>query len=752
MHAKHWGFVAIALTTACGSAGVSDDGFGPGGLPPGGTDGSTEGTAGDETGDGTAGGGDCEDGAACEGGVCVGGACCPGVQACGTVCCAGAEVCSFGACVLPDGACESSDDCAPDYYCEQGLGQDQEPDPGCFGGGTVGGFCLPLPPVCEGDEPPGPGGLPTCVQACDVVPDASDLSTVVHYEVDGPGYTAPVVIQLDDDDCDGLVTERDVPEIVWNMHTGASYSDPTNGRIKAVSIIDGAVVEKLSYDSVLPLSQIAAGDIDGDHSNGNEVVACASSSSVVALRFDGSVKWQAGPSTCGTTASGSDFAISVPNIADLDGDGVPEVITERAILDGATGATEATLSLPAGVTVAVSDVTGDGMLDIVSGGEVYDRNGVLVASMGTAGLRWPAIGDLDGDGVPEIVAVRSGNRTLSVWHVIGGMPEVVRSGLSLDSLPQPACPAGSAGNAGGGGPPTIGDFDGDNTPDVALAAGNAYVVFDGRGVMDPMTAAADTVLWASPTNDCSSAQTGSTLFDFDGNGRVEVVYGDEDLLRIYDGLSGTILSEHPHDTGTINEYPVVADVDADGQADIVAITRETCGNEACGVLRVYGSATGGWVRTRRVWNQYTYHVTNVSDDGTIPAAEVDNWTQPGLNNFRQNKQPGGEFSAGDAAVTMVPACFGGYSLQATVRNLGQAPIPAGATVTFFAGDPPGGEVLGELQTTITLYPAQSQPLVLPLDGPPQTTSVYATVSSNVPECDLDNNASEPADPTCIPAG
>ncbi|NJK32143.1 MAG: VCBS repeat-containing protein, partial [Deltaproteobacteria bacterium] len=236
--------------------------------------------------------------------------------------------------------------------------------------------------------------------------------------------------------------------------------------------------------------------------------------------------------------------------------------------------------------------------------------------------------------------------------------------------------SGAGGNGDGGGPPTIGDFDGDGTADVALAAGNAYVVFDGGDLMNTMIPAADAVLWASATNDCSSAQTGSTLFDFDGNGRVEVVYGDQEQLRIYDGLTGTILAMHPHPTGTINEYPVVADVDADGQADIVAVTRETCGDQACGQLRVYGSATGGWVRTRRVWNQHTYHVTNIEEDGSIPIDEQPNWTTPGLNNFRQNKQPGGEFTASDAAVTLQPACFQGYSLQATVRNLGQAPLPA----------------------------------------------------------------------------
>ncbi len=747
--------VGALLAVGCGGASAGGEGFGSAGPFPGGTDGDSDGaTAGDGESADETGAGDCQDGAACEGGVCVAGDCCLGVQACGTVCCAGSQVCSFGACVEPGGQCETSEECGVDQYCELGLGgAPLEPDPGCAGGQVLGGFCLPRPPRCEGDEAPGPGGLPTCVHACDVEPDSSDLSTVLKHEVEGPGYTAPVVIQLDDDDCDGAVTERDIPEIVWNMHTGANYGDPTNGRIKAVSIVDGEVVEKFTYDTVLPLTQVAAGDVDGDPSNGNEIIACDSDARVVALRFDGTLKWQAGPDTCGAGYPGDSLLLSVPNLADLDEDGIPEVITERAILDGVTGSTEATFSPAINGTVAVSDVDGDGLLDIVSGGQVFDRSGSLIASVGNANLIWPAVGDLDGDGAPEIAAVNFNNRTLGVWRVSGGQAEVIRGSLSLDAPGESSCGygTGAGGNGHGGGPPTIGDFDGDGIADVALAAGNAYVVFDGDGLMDPGVAGPDTVLWASPTNDCSSAQTGSTLFDFDGNGRVEVVYGDQEQLRIYDGLTGATLSEHPHPTGTINEYPVVADVDADGQADIVAITRDTCGDFACGTLRVYGSATGGWVRTRRVWNQHTYHVTNIEEDGSIPRDEPDNWAQPGLNNFRQNKQPGGEFSASDAEVTVQPACFGGYSLLATVRNLGQAPLPPGAVVSFRA-DEPTGEVLGELTTTTTLYPAQSQVLELELDGAPATAAVYATVTSEVSECDLANNTSEPADPTCIPAG
>ncbi len=42
-----------------------------------------------------------------------------------------------------------------------------------------------------------------------------------------------------------------------------------------------------------------------------------------------------------------------------------------------------------------------------------------------------------------------------------------------------------------------------------------------------------------------------------------------------------------------------------------------------------------------------HHITNIAEDGTVPAVEVANWKAPGLNNYRQNVQPQGEFSAPD---------------------------------------------------------------------------------------------------------
>jgi hypothetical protein len=43
-----------------------------------------------------------------------------------------------------------------------------------------------------------------------------------------------------------------------------------------------------------------------------------------------------------------------------------------------------------------------------------------------------------------------------------------------------------------------------------------------------------------------------------------------------------------------------------------------------------------WIQARRIWNQHTYHVTNVREDGTIPQFEHPNWEL--FNTFRTNIQ------------------------------------------------------------------------------------------------------------------
>ena len=51
-------------------------------------------------------------------------------------------------------------------------------------------------------------------------------------------------------------------------------------------------------------------------------------------------------------------------------------------------------------------------------------------------------------------------------------------------------------------------------------------------------------------------------------------------------------------------------------------------------IYVIGDRNDTWVPARQIWNQHSYHVTNVNDDGTIPRFEQNSWQTH--NTYRLN--------------------------------------------------------------------------------------------------------------------
>ena len=144
----------------------------------------------------------------------------------------------------------------------------------------------------------------------------------------------------------------------------------------------------------------------------------------------------------------------------------------------------------------------------------------------------------------------------------------------------------------------------------------------------------------SQAHDDRSGQTGLTLFDFNQDGIMEIVYRDNRNLRILNASGKSHVTGNdtirPYNVyarmmaaGTGVEYPIVVDVNGDGYAEIVATgmldTSYTGQDIGYGGLHVFGSP-GNWSPARPVWNQYMYHVTNVNEDLTIPTSCFDKAT------------------------------------------------------------------------------------------------------------------------------
>src|SRR6185369_5016786 len=165
---------------------------------------------------------------------------------------------------------------------------------------------------------------------------------------------------------------------------------------------------------------------------------------------------------------------------------------------------------------------------------------------------------------------------------------------------------------GVGAAPTVADFDDDGQPEIGVVGQSRYAVFETDGSLK----------WAAPIQDGTSS-TGSTVFDFEGDGAAEVIYADEVNFRIYRGTDGAIQFQAPMGSKTAQEHAVIADVDGDGNAEVVATSDSFTG--ARHGIYVFGDSSDRWVVTRKIWNQHSYHITNVNDDGTVPAHEANGW-------------------------------------------------------------------------------------------------------------------------------
>jgi hypothetical protein len=202
--------------------------------------------------------------------------------------------------------------------------------------------------------------------------------------------------------------------------------------------------------------------------------------------------------------------------------------------------------------------------------------------------------------------------------------------------------------------------------------------------------------WARRTEDDSSQVTGSTVFDFNGDGAAEVVYNDECYFRVYSGLDAAVLFREPSESRTRTENAVVADVDNDGNAEIVFPTSTEsafCSDRTLAPrfnpgIEVWGDLSDLWVSARRVWNEHAYHVTNVLESGGVPLREPESWRDYGgreYNTYRS--QPRSFGIAPNVVVTRVQLSSPGATcgtlastLPITVRVENRGDVRVGADV------------------------------------------------------------------------
>lgn len=755
----------------------------------------------------------CSTSAECDGGVCVDGVCCDSAaHVCGGACCGAGTVCLFDKCVQPGNDCHTVNDCQPGQYCETALGEaaDGGPGPGdagCTQPLPLGGKCLDLPPICDTDAG-APGADAGCVSQCEYHPKAGQLSATAKWSW-GPTaqikpnftdvWSTPTVGRVFDANCDGKVDLLDSPNVIFvsgkaiDSVTGKGTCCQCTGNAVSACLtgvlrmLDGRTGQEIwSLDKPDATStgfaglSVALGDVDSD--GRMDIVAVTGEGYLVLIDANGKVVRTSDKPIPGhgNAAFGWGGGLS---IADMDGDGFPEIAYGPTVFTTKNNALTLLFTGTAGIggggiqealsTFVDLDGAADKHLELLAGNTAYDASGKILWNRSDLADGFPGVGDFDKDGKPEVVLVGNGK----LWILDGATGQTRLGPLDLPGT-------------GSGGPPTVADFDGDGKPEIGVAMATFYSMlkpdFAGKKI---------DVVWQTPNHDLSSSVTGSSVFDFEGDGKAEVIYGDECFLWVFDGQTGNVRFAAPHTSFTATEASLVADIDGDGRAEMLMVsngsdpssagwkcldannqpavvngvtwTPSAAPGKAYRGIVAFGDQANSWVGTRTLWSEHTYHVSNICDDrdtacdapnvyGSIPKVEKSNWTLPWLDNFRQNVQDKGLFDAPDATVSLTVDCADPVVLHASVRNIGLASLPAGAEIALYKKSQPMDLVVGQVATTHTLFPGQTEELTVSIDPTKASKGdafvarvLVDAVGPKFHECREDNNDSPIAKASCV---
>lgn len=691
-------------------------------------------------------------------------------------------------------SCEDDWDCPAFTDCDSGL---------CVGTGVQPICALPPAPfanVLPVNEITWGGTFANPVAAASAFPSSTQV------------VMAPVVANLDDDTGDGIIDERDFPEIIFT--TFCSHDFTSNGILRAIHgggpskgqdyfASCGTTVWKEGTPVADVTCACADGELDStaslavgdlDYDGVPEIVAITEGTSAGSTTAEVRIYDNRGGILATSEAFAQGGANPAPAIANVDNEGFAEIVVGRSLftLFKPVGGTLAFAdrfqgSLNAGVNSqgpvpCIANLLGDSRQEIIAGSTVYkypkapagavrqaDCTGAetdpdeVAWCAGQLQVAWDgqavngttalpgarrdgfcAVADVLGadqaeppgpanplDQTAEVLVISAG-----YLEVFNGQDGTLRRTLQLDS-------------GGGGGTPNVDDFDGDGFPEVSSAFASAFVVADLQqattsGECDawPTAPTQDAVSvasankvrtppastcakdedcgdltkfacneklfacvclhngWKRTTEDDSSRVTGSSVFDFNGDGAAEVVYNDECRFRVYDGLGGDVWFSEPSESRTRIEYPVVADVDNDGNAEIVFATSTESGFCSQGItgayntgVEVWGDKSDSWVSARRVWNQHAYHVTNVTESGALPLFEPESWKPYAgrlYNTYRSNPRvynvapdlaiQGIQVSSPDAVCGQLSNLL---DITVQVANAGDLRVGPGVTLSFY---------------------------------------------------------------------
>ncbi|MBR4218426.1 MAG: gliding motility-associated C-terminal domain-containing protein [Bacteroidales bacterium] len=499
------------------------------------------------------------------------------------------------------------------------------------------------------------------------------------------GCSTPLVADMDGDGYPEVIGVWCPPGLTDGYNVPGGYI--TNDLL----VLDGRTGDlkyKIKTKNFQTMGQtIAIGDVDGDGKS--EVFIESISRNLGGGRYndryvycyDGSKANNSADDYKWKSQSQLDYMFS-PLLADINNDGIPELVFGGTIFNSITGAvlvkgtmattgmgygdphcvhgtwnTSKTGSLGEGYCLcAVADIDGDNQLEVCAGNTVYKVN--ITNPTGLSGNSFTTLRqctatlpyndmydgqtfvlDFDNDGDMDVCVIGNRKDAFGSGIFSGGQNHIglyVWEGQSTDLIGYCAINPKTFSLS----IPFAADIDGDGFPEV-IANGwiLGYHWLKNENYMDMMhvwrykkgyTSSGELqakniqeVFTRERTREYSES-AGFTVFDFNQDGKSEIVYRGRNNLYILDGTTLSKLCT-PQEclSGTLAEYPIVADVDCDGHADII-VTDQYDISVAPGSMKVYESKTpSAWGPARKVWNQWPYNVVNVNEDMTIPKYQFD---------------------------------------------------------------------------------------------------------------------------------
>ncbi len=505
---------------------------------------------------------------------------------------------------------------------------------------------------------------------------------------------SPAVADLDGDG---------VPEIIAAFYGPFELLTGSSADLYVLRGDTGAVVWNTSDDTFGYGTSPAVADVDGDGSPEIAMVREYANSlygdgdyTVALYSAEGVQLWES------DHFLGADFDYaSAISISDMDHDGSPEIVAGRVILN-ADGSTRGVgdygrgsygivnfggLSISESSVSAVADIDLNGVEEVIVGNAYYGPDGNIVNADPAADDAMVGVANLDDDPEGEFIGI-TGNTVRAVdtdFSVIWG-PVRLNSANIVS-------------------PPAIGDLDGDGRVEIVVAGGNELHCLDSEG----------NTIWRASVTDESGA-SGASIFDFEADGLPEVVYIDEVQMIAFDGASGEVrFQTDKHASPTMMEYPVIADIDADGHAEIV-VSHAGLGY----ALSVYEDATDSWAPTRGVWNQHAYTITNINDDLSVPVEAEQGFATYNLWHGAESAL-GGEYLLDDLEGEIVDVCAdceGGMVYAAGwVINRSPTELPAGIPVALYGRWSDGDQLLATAETAAPIPPGWTgEPIEFSVDA------------------------------------